>query len=92
MSLASVTSTRCTVWPLMSIPRMAAAFSSASSGVAASLTPPALPRPPVFTCAFTTTVPPSSRAAAAASGGVSTVLPGSTGTPCAAKRSFAWYS
>jgi hypothetical protein len=92
MSLASVTSTRCTVWPLMSIPRMAAAFSRASSGDSASFTPPALPRPPVFTCALTTTVVPSSPAAAAASSGVSTVRPGRTGTPCAAKSSFAWYS
>ena len=92
MSLASVTSTRCTVWPLMSSPRIAAAFSCASAGVLASLTPPALPRPPVLTCAFTTTVRPISAAAAAASSGVSTVRPGSTGTPCAAKRSFAWYS
>ena len=61
-------------------------------GRVASFTPPALPRPPVLTCALTTTVPPSSAAAAAASSGVSTVRPGSTGTPCAAKRSFAWYS
>ena len=61
MSLASVTSTRCTVWPLMSMPRIAAAFSRASSGVLASFTPPALPRPPVFTWALTTTAVPSSR-------------------------------
>ena len=27
----------------------------ASSGLSASLTPPALPRPPIFTCALTTT-------------------------------------
>jgi hypothetical protein len=92
MSDASVINTRWTVWPLMSIPRMAAAFSWVSSGEVASFTPPALPRPPVFTWAFTTTVPPSSRAAAAASSGVSTVRPGNTGTPCAANRSFAWYS
>ena len=56
MSLASVINTRCTVWPLMSSPRMAAAFSCASSGVLASFTPPALPRPPVLTWALTTTV------------------------------------
>ena len=55
MSLASVTSTRRTTWPLMSRPRIAVAFSAASSASAASLTPPALPRPPVFTWAFTTT-------------------------------------
>ena len=37
----------------------------ASSGPAASFTPPAFPRPPVSTCALTTTVPPSSSAARA---------------------------
>ena len=36
-------------------------------GVDASLMPPALPRPPVSTCALTTTGPPSSAAAARAS-------------------------
>src|SRR5512133_2050854 len=58
MSLASVTSTRRTTWPLMSRPRIALAFSAASSASLASLTPPALPRPPVVTCAFTTTARP----------------------------------
>ena len=77
-----MTSTRCTVWPLMSMPRIAAAFSRASSGVLASFTPPALPRPPVFTWALTTTAVPSSAAAAAAAASASsTVRPGSTGTP-----------
>ncbi|GMA88194.1 hypothetical protein GCM10025868_34440 [Angustibacter aerolatus] len=33
---------------------------AASSGPCAAFTPPALPRPPTFTCAFTTTVPPPS--------------------------------
>ena len=55
MSVSSATSTVCTVWPLMSMPRILAAFSFASSGVSASFTPPALPRPPVFTCALITT-------------------------------------
>ena len=41
------------------------ACSSASCGVVASLTPPALPRPPVSTCALTTTGPPSTSAACA---------------------------
>src|SRR6266702_1573202 len=92
MSLAVVTNTRWTVWPLMSMPRMAAALASVSSGVSASFTPPALPRPPVFTCAFTTTVCPNRSAAARACAGVVATAPGSTGTPWAAKRSFAWYS
>src|ERR1700716_1508545 len=43
MSDAGVTSTRCTVWPLMSIPRIASALAATSSGVWASFTPPALP-------------------------------------------------
>src|SRR3954471_2673255 len=81
----------------MSIPRMSAARSAASCGSCASLTPPALPRPPVFTCAFTTTTesgepPPSFSAAARASSGVVATCASSTGTPCAANRSRAWYS
>ena len=48
---------------------MSFAFCSASAGSSASLTPPALPRPPVSTCALTTTGPPSSSAAARASAG-----------------------
>ena len=42
----------------------------ASSAPSASLTPPALPRPPTFTCALTTTRPPSRSAIARASSGV----------------------
>src|SRR5688572_32563177 len=38
--------------PRMSIPRIAWAFARASSGSSASLIPPALPRPPVSTCAL----------------------------------------
>ena len=45
------------------------ACSSASWALAASLTPPALPRPPVSTCALTTTGPPSTSAACRASPG-----------------------
>ena len=37
------------MWPLMSMPRICLALASVSSGPLASLTPPALPRPPVFT-------------------------------------------
>src|SRR6266487_4417847 len=92
MSLASVTSTRRTVWPLMSMPRIAAAFCSASAGSAASRTPPALPRPPVLTWALTTTAVPSRSATARACSAVSATSPGRTGTPCAANSSLAWYS
>ena len=41
------------------MPRIFARDLRASSGVLASFTPPALPRPPACTCAFTTTVPPN---------------------------------
>src|SRR5438128_1389693 len=47
----------------MSRPMISFAFCSASSGPSASLTPPALPRPPVSTCALTTTLPPMPEAA-----------------------------
>src|SRR5437773_1446880 len=65
-SIQSLRTTR----PRMSSPRISRARASASSGPSASFTPPALPRPPVSTCAFTTTWPPSSSAAALASSGV----------------------
>ena len=48
---------------------MLEACSKASSGVLASFTPPALPRPPALTCALTTQKPYSSAAARASSGG-----------------------
>ena len=67
------------------------AASKASSGVLASFTPPALPRPPAFTWALTTQKPYSS-AAALASSGVVTTVPMVVVTPCLAKSSFAWYS
>ena len=67
------------------------ACSNASSGVLASLTPPALPRPPALTWALTTQKPYSS-AAALASSGVVTTVPRVVVTPCLAKSSFAWYS
>ena len=71
---------------------MSFAFCSASSGLSASFTPPALPRPPVSTCAFTTTGPPSSCAAARASCGESARRPSETGMPTRRKSSFPWYS
>ena len=44
-----------TVMPLMSMPRMADATAQPPSALRASLTPPALPRPPTSTWALTTT-------------------------------------
>src|SRR5487761_259598 len=96
MSLASVTRTLCTTWPLMSRPRICSAAACASSGPLASLTPPALPRPPVFTCAFTTTggapAAASSAAISRAPAASEATRPGMTGTPCSANSSLAWYS
>ena len=71
---------------------MSFAFCSASSGPSASFTPPALPRPPVSTCALTTTGPPSSCAAARASCGESARRPSETGIPTRRKSSLPWYS
>ena len=75
MSAAGATSTVFTVVPLMSRPMISPARSAASSGVAASFTPPALPRPPTSTWALTTTGPPMRSAAARASSGVVAVSP-----------------
>ena len=47
----------------MSMPRIALAWASASSASLASLMPPALPRPPIWTWALITTGKPSSSAA-----------------------------
>ena len=49
----------------MVMPRMSPARAAASSGSAATLTPPALPRPPALTCALTMTRPPMAAAASA---------------------------
>src|SRR3989304_3411347 len=76
----------------MSMPRISEARAKASSGFAAALIPPALPRPPTCTWALTTTVPPSSAAAALASSGVRATRPAGTGTPTVANRDFPWYS
>src|SRR3954453_1685776 len=92
MSLAWATITRRVMWPLMSSPRMSWARALASSALSASLTPPALPRPPTFTYALTTTRSPMSLAMASACSGVSATPAGSTGKPCEANRSRAWYS
>ena len=82
ISSATVTSTFSTVRPLMSMPRIAVAFSRASAGVVQYFTPPALPRPPTCTCAFTITadaVP--RRASASAASGVVAMSPVGIGTP-----------
>ena len=90
---ACASSTRWTVWPLMSMPRIASAVLDAPRRASsASLTPPALPRPPVLTWALTTTTPPSSRLRPPASSAVVDDDAERTGTPCLAKSSFAWYS
>ena len=68
------------------------AWVNASSAVATYFTPPALPRPPVLTCAFTITGLPISSAMALASSAVSVTRPGVEGTLCLANSSFAWYS
>ena len=77
----------------MSMPRIRSAVAYASSGPLASFTPPAFPRPPVFTCAFTTTSgwpwAANSAATARASSAVLATLPACTGTPYAANSSFA---
>ncbi len=81
MSDARSIQTRRATWPLMSIPRIVRAWAPASSGVAGPWIPPALPRPPVSTWAFTITGPPSRSAASRASSGVSTIWPSETGMP-----------
>jgi hypothetical protein len=93
MSLAWAISTEWTVWPLMSMPRIWLALAYASSGPSASFTPPAFPRPPVFTCALTTTRgwPWAANSAAIwrASSAVLATLPACTGTPYSANSCFA---
>src|SRR5690242_5306518 len=75
----------------MSIPMICWAALRASSGVFASLMPPALPRPPTGTCAFTATGPSLSNAAAASSG-VRATAPGGIAMPSDESTSLAWYS
>ena len=70
----------------------ASAFACASAGSSASFTPPALPRPPVLTCALTTTGPPNLRVASWAAKAWVHTSPGVTGTPCFPNRCLAWYS
>src|SRR5947207_10624610 len=76
----------------MSSPMISDALRSASSGSSASFTPPALPRPPVSTCAFTTTRLSSSSAAARASAADVARRPSETGMSKRRKSSLPWYS
>src|SRR5712691_7151567 len=93
MSEACSIQTLRTTWPRMSSPRICSAFACVSAGSSASLTPPALPRPPVSTCALTTTgPPPSSRVARRASAASATSSPSDTGMPNWRKSCFPWYS
>src|SRR4051812_34294940 len=92
MSLACSIHTTSTVWPLMSMPMMSVAYRRASSAFAASLMPPALPRPPTCTCAFTTTGYPTRSAAATASSTAVTASPADTGMPYRANSCLPWYS
>ena len=68
----------------------------ASSTVFTSLTKPALPRPPAWTCALTTTSdspePRMRSVSATASSTVSTIRPGGTGMPASERSCRAWYS
>jgi hypothetical protein len=62
MGTRSSTSTLATAWPSIERSRIAAATAPASSGLSAVLIPPALPRLPVGTWAFTTQGPISPKA------------------------------
>ncbi len=92
MSAACATRTLRTRRPLIVSARISPARSNASSGECASLTPPALPRPPTSTCALITTVPPIEVAMSRASSALAATWPGSTGSPKRANSSLAWYS
>src|ERR1019366_6403827 len=92
MSEACSTHNRLTTWPLMSRPRMLPAWVRTSSALSASLTPPALPRPPTFTWALTTTGYPDSSACATAWSTVSATPPLEMGMPNRAKYCLPWYS
>src|SRR5213594_242617 len=75
------------------MPRIFEACSRTCSTDLASLTPPPLPRPPAWICAFTThTLPPSSRAAATASSTEKQGTPRGVATPYLRRISLAWYS
>jgi len=75
------------------MPRICEAFSRTSAIDLATLTPPPLPRPPAWICAFTThTEPPSSSAARTASSTLNAGMPRGTGTPYSRRICLPWYS
>src|SRR5258708_3001975 len=75
------------------MPRIFPARSRTSSTDLATLTPPALPRPPAWICAFTTqTLPPSVCAALTASSTEKAGMPRGVGMPKRRKISLPWYS
>src|SRR5438874_2386154 len=75
----------------MSMPMICSAALRASPALLTSLIPPALPRPPTGTWAFTASGPSFSNAAAASSG-LRATTPGGIGIPSEASTSLAWYS
>src|SRR5512135_3652030 len=75
------------------MPRISPAYCLTSSGDLATFTPPPLPRPPAWICAFTThTLPPSCCAAATASSTLKQATPRGVGTPNSRNIAFRWYS
>src|SRR5487761_789504 len=100
MSAPSSISRRRTFWPsgpvwcvTSCMPRIWPESERTSSIERASLTPPPLPRPPAWICAFTTqTGPPSCCAACTASSTENAGMPRGTGTPNLRNSSLPWYS
>src|SRR5437763_247555 len=82
------------VWCVTScMPRILPANSRTSSIDFASLTPPPLPRPPAWICAFTTqTLPPIACAALTASSTEKAGMPRGVGMPKRRRISLPWYS
>src|SRR5450755_1669564 len=82
------------VWCVTSVmPSIFEAMSRTSSIERARFTPPPLPRPPAWICAFTThTVPPSVFAASTASSTENAGKPRGVATPYLRKSSLPWYS
>src|SRR5579863_6721200 len=92
MSMRCSMSTRLAISPLMFIPKMAFAGAMQSSALLQNLMPPALPLPPINTCALTTDGAGRVRMIAIASSTDAATRPGGTGIPALAKSSFPWYS
>src|SRR5690348_12968914 len=80
-------------WVCRRLPNIPSAAARTSSLERHSFTPPALPRPPACTWAFTThRLPPRDWAAAVASAALRAGIPRGTGMPYSANSCFAWYS